>query len=880
VATIDKDLVRNINKGTCLLLVGAGTSADVGFPSWASLVDIVQETLTISGKLSPKSIKLIELYKANNDYLNCFEEIAKEVGKKLLVDEIKIIFDSVSKKNSEVNSYITKWPFQFYLTTNYDSVLSEYLNREGVTAVERGNSLDDFRILHMNTRDAIFRIHGDFSNFETMILTKSDYDSIRNDKKFDYWRERIFSVLNMCNILIIGYSARDPNFIDQVERAKQIADPNKPVFMFAADIDAKTTRKLYEQNIRILRYDNIDGKHSGLKRLLKQYDHFLQKRNGRLIGVPEVDQKEAEIASSLYFYNEVVLKDISIIEKALYNIILNKLKERGTLHISEVKKALEDSKILYDEISCKNALGGMIAANYIKYNGDTVELTAIGHETVLNAKAGSDDIRSRFLIYCHTFLVNLGLAISSIDKIIAQIQNGLVSAFKKRGFEIANMIFGGKVVSLNTSTDFLDELEKYSSIFEQEEYICFAELILEILQRPSKEAKDYLAILANGYFVYHILGHDAESRAKRLDVLKNKELFIDSSILIPFMAKYCVNYDFAQALVSELKAIGIKLIVTNKLLRELSVHAEWALRNFRNTRFDDLDFYAAGVGISCRQNLFIDGAMKWSLGKSVSTFGDYMSEIFGSDNPNGFVKIFTEKVRENGIIIIDMDEIPGFEAKHYEDYEIAKSQIKENRIKHETYKSDQQCETEAELVVISSIRPFNFLTHSNNLKALTLKRDILHWPPETMYRFLNLNKKNVELSNLYDCMIGDFYSYGFNVINTDVLKAFSGPFFSQARMELAEQKRELGNVLDKFLTEEEIRYQSEDFTLPFYPLQTETYAARELKKANAIASIRISELEKIKKMTESERAEYLKMKSKKESRKKKAKRRRNGKKKK
>jgi hypothetical protein len=867
-ATIDKDLVRAINKGNCILLVGAGASASEGFPNWYKLTEQVQNKLIESDQLLEPNLTKYSKHLSNNELIQCFGIAENIIGKQKLVLLIKDIFNDVQKSHSEVYQFVTNWPFQFYLTTNFDSSIIEYLHKQGIQAVEKGNSLDDFRLLHNDAKNIVFKIHGDFSDYNSIIITENDYQDIRTSSKYKYWRDKIFSVLSIFNFSIIGYSAKDPNFIDQLNRAKDIADPNKPVFMFTTDIEPSEVQKLYEQNIRVIEYDNRDGNHSGLIRILRQYNHFLQKRNSPLVGIPDVDHAEAETASSIYFYNEVVLNDISIIDKALYNQILSLLFSNPSLSITEIVDELKSKKVLSDKASIIESINQLVIKKMITYSSENEKyfISMTGADLVKNAKANNTEIKDRFFRYCENYLTNLALGKSEVANILLRINDGLLSAFKKRGMEIAKMVFYDTEVALNSSMDFLNELNLFSSKLSQEEFLGFTDLLLEILQRPTNEVKDYLAILSNGYFTYHILGHEAEARNQRLHSLKNKELIIDSSILIPFFAKDCINNEFAKELISRLNSNGIKLLITNRLLSELSEHAAWALRHYKNTRFDELSFYSAALGIGCKQNLFIDGAMKWSFGKSINTFGNYMIDLFGSDNSYDYTKIFTNLISRLGISIIDMSDINEFKPDHYTEYENVKKQITKNRIDKGTYRSELQCETEAELVIISSIRPFNFLTHSSNLRSLTRKKEILHWQPETMYRFLCLNDTKADLSNLYSCMIGEFYSYGFNVVNSDVLKAFSSPLFSQARMNLSDQKRDLGTVIERFVNDENLKLHSDDFTLPFFPLQTALYAAKELKKQKDAASAQINKLEQVKHMSERERNEYLRLKSKKKQR--------------
>jgi hypothetical protein len=578
--------------------------------------------------------------------------------------------------------------------------------------------------------------------------------------------------------------------------------------LFSPDIDTKSIEELAGYNIHTITYENSDGSHSGLKRLLKLYDNFIQKRGDSLVGVAEYNHDEVELATSLYFYNQIVLHDLTIIDRALVNSLLNILldKKEG-LSLIEIKNEIANRKILCDDLSIISSLKNIESKALITQDPINKKfiITDLGKDIVLNGKAINQDIKKKFIIYCMNFFNDYSLDMSSINRIVEQIDRGLISAFRKRGIEISKMLFdNSSTVSINSSTDILGELNGFASndLLNQEEYLGFVELILNILQAPSQEVKDYLGILANGYFTYQILGHDREARTIRFSELKKRPVVIDSSILIPYFAQGCLNHDFAVDLLSELSKNSISMICTEKLSDELIDHAEWAIRYYKDKEFDDIAYYTAVVGSDFRQNLFLDGSMKWSIGKNVSTFSDYMTSLFSSTDISLYRNIFSKELEKIGVSIISMDQLPNFQVELYSAYEEAFEQIKTERTARLTYKNDRQCETEAELVIISRIHPISFLTHTSNLKQITSREEILHWSPEIMYRFIKLNSTSTELTDLYSCMIGDFLSCGFKVLDKETIAAFSSPLFKQARTQLDLLKNEFGDVLDKFLTEE------------------------------------------------------------------------------
>ena len=71
--------------------------------------------------------------------------------------------------------------------------------------------------------------------------------------------------------------------IEQLEIAREMASPDRPIFMIAADVSKELIAKYFqEDSISIIPYKNIDGTHQRLKRLLRddnKAEQFLEAVN-------------------------------------------------------------------------------------------------------------------------------------------------------------------------------------------------------------------------------------------------------------------------------------------------------------------------------------------------------------------------------------------------------------------------------------------------------------------------------------------------------------------------------------------------------------------------------------------------------------------------
>ena len=216
-ALIDRDLVKAINLGRCFALVGSGASCELGVASWENLAKKVIASLT-----EPDVVKDCNSHLIKKEYPEIFSKAEKILG---LNDTLKIVESSlVAKKlHGYIYQYITSWPFSCYLTTNFDDFLKKFLDGIKIPVIVRKNSSNDLKVLRADSKEAIFKIHGDVTVPNDIVLTSEQYESFQNDPTRRYWRDKIMSVLNMVDLVIIGYSAADPDFKDQLERAKEIS---------------------------------------------------------------------------------------------------------------------------------------------------------------------------------------------------------------------------------------------------------------------------------------------------------------------------------------------------------------------------------------------------------------------------------------------------------------------------------------------------------------------------------------------------------------------------------------------------------------------------------------------------------------------------------
>ena len=879
-AIIDRDLVRAINSGRCFAVVGAGPSCELGAPSWKRLTEIA------IAKLDPVQhgpvIEQCKLCLTQNNYPRVFSLIEKTIGRSRMYAALAI---AVSNRTQEghIYKYLAAWPFACYLTTNFDDYLLSYLTGIRCSFIARRNSLQDMRTLHSESTGIIVKIHGDFSVPNDIVLTEEQYLDFKEGKDRGYWRDKILS-LNMVNVVIVGYSASDPDFREQLERAKNIAAPDHPVFMFAADLtDGEITEYYQKYNIRIIGYSNEDGTHRDLHRLLRRYDPFIAKRGSSTVGLPPADESVAALASSMYLFTKLRLADTAdaCIQKTYASSILHILGDLpdsqdikiDTLRDTLAKKTFAASNV--DVTAMQKALESLYSGGIISWCSDrrAVNLELKGQEALAEIKAQKDAIKEKFDTACYLFLKREYPAVSSESyrRVIDSLRIGIVKAFEKRGMEIARSVFGDDMVDISDATDVLEIINRAGSHLSGDELRqAFADLMIEVMLRPDPEIKEYLAALSQGYFAYHALGLEPRCSAERLDMTKGKKWVLDSSILLPILALDCQNFPYAKDLSDKMQNLGLDRYTTSSLFGEVLDHAWWAIRNFREVPPENVNLLqAATVGPGYKRNLFLDGFIKWAPSQGAPTLQDYMSECLGQDHQTNLPLAIKRKIQHWGIKIVDFSEWPGFSQSLWSERDEIAGEIENLRKEYGTYRGESQCDAEAEVVLLCKIDNAMFLSQSGILNKLKKTEPGMTWKPEAMYRFLSLFSSTPTGTDLlYSCMVQDFFYAGFDIIDKRTISQFVSPMVRQARMQMEKEKQHYENTLGKkrFVELKDEFEHVPDEQKPFYSMQFAFFVAAEESHKREVAETRARRAEESERLSERERKEFSLLKAERKSR--------------
>lgn len=276
-------------------------------PSWSRLAEVAINL--VKADHPGQSIKGLEAIFKRREFPYVFEEVKRIVGTPRLLQALHA--ELRPSRSSSIYKLISRWPVPVYLTTNYDDEIQRQLGQLGETYLSYTNSEEHLAHLIPDLRGAIFKLHGDLRSESGLILTQGHYTAIQSGTSWQYWRTKMTSVFQMNPVVVVGHSLSDPNIQHVLQVAKQGAGVQLPVCWIAPDIEFKDSRELLEKfRIRVISYNNRDGDHGNLVRLLEQITDFIPARTSVRISdhVKQAVEQTVNAAPAFFVFNRLAAR--------------------------------------------------------------------------------------------------------------------------------------------------------------------------------------------------------------------------------------------------------------------------------------------------------------------------------------------------------------------------------------------------------------------------------------------------------------------------------------------------------------------------------------------------------------------------------------------
>jgi hypothetical protein len=444
------------------------------------------------------------------------------------------------------------------LTTNYDDEIQAHLERVSTHFETLGNTLDDFRKVRADANRLIVKLHSDLLHPSDAVITSGDYKRLEADAEGEYFRTKLRSLFEMFDIVVVGHSLADPDLRLVLKQAQQTANPSRPIYLIATGLSTIDVREYFQNyNIVAIPYDNPDGAHERLRRLLTTANKFVIGRLDQGSFPLAIDPREAEAATSIFIFRRLMALGAAgenTSTQYLSPLILNALVDHGDVQSID---SLIDLKPLSSiaEVSDRHTLAESLekARHDLVVKGDIegkwpLTLTKSGQERALEIRGTRELERKQAYGQFSMTLRHRFPGLADADDRTARdlLERCVLEAFRKRGLAIANAIFGDQNASAeDLSSLFSTVSEAASKLGNMDAAGAFVEAAHEFLLSPTVPQRNYLTSVAQGFFLYHMLGLDAACTRVREDLFKSTIWFCDSSILIPLLAIGCQGHRYA-----------------------------------------------------------------------------------------------------------------------------------------------------------------------------------------------------------------------------------------------------------------------------------------------------------------------------------------------
>lgn len=202
-----QELQKDYYNENIVPFIGAGLSVPFKVPTWKDLI------LSLTNKYAKGNLefikKAVEFELNNHDYWGAIDTLKRYAP----IDEQDIqesIVELIQEKQIKLeddllhNYYdLSRMNFKFYLTTNYENILQQYLAFDFQPIL-----LKDvlFNTQDMLNQKRVCQLHGTLSNAGTIVLSKKSYEELYNDKKYD---DLLKLVTGSKKILFMGFSFDD-----------------------------------------------------------------------------------------------------------------------------------------------------------------------------------------------------------------------------------------------------------------------------------------------------------------------------------------------------------------------------------------------------------------------------------------------------------------------------------------------------------------------------------------------------------------------------------------------------------------------------------------------------------------------------------------------
>jgi SIR2-like domain len=782
---LNQDLINVLNSGDAWAFVGNGCSADAGIPSWEGLLEKTRERAeTQIGALPSISVKNYEVKKSRGQLTDAFS-ILKEYFTSDAIDSL--VSDIINKiiHPGNVAKIIASWPFQSYVTTNYDHLLEAVLKNYGGW-VPIGNTASENRKISGDVDKIVWHPHGGAklgTKNSRLVLAKSDYDEIYPAGSPTL--NTLEAIIRLKRIVFIGFGFRDQDLIITLDKVGRFILPERPAYAFMSNTTVEYREELWEKyRVDVIPYIANGDNHSDILKVLKAYSSFVVDRSikfGRIKTTPDYDIETVGLLTK----NRILRSDLVPKEDAQSTLIkafvLARLKISGRMEENAVLEEIVRFASVDAEV-IKKVVSSLIQCDILAREECYIYLTVSGDIIADEGKGEYELKRDKFKNSVLTRALKFIPEEISAQNVCDVTVQYLESTCRERGLGVAQQLVESGIQQIKARTVALLQNAKSELSFakDRDSALATIQCISGILTLPTQEERKFLGYLTQAYFAKHLLGIEPSTIGIEKETIKSTVFIADSNFIIPLLAEGSVGHLYAKSLYDKLIKSGSCVVTSDLLLTECIEHAKWSwdfLNKNGSSSYEIIDALRGARGF--KQNAFLTGYINnEEFGPDVY-FKKYFAKIFGNYGEAPKEKDFIDILDKIGIKNKPLNSWLGFLDEMYHEEEIVQKEIRNRRERNNTYKHDRQVKAEAEVAIIVSkvrsrvlsiegidLNEAYFLSYSRVVDGISGQAQKICIFPESLFEWiLSINEISEDDANaIYDQMLWELSKNGLELV--------------------------------------------------------------------------------------------------------------------
>ncbi len=704
---LNQELIGLMNSGQAIAFVGSGVSCDAGLPSWSRLYQLVRDSLSSQGAV----VEAAEVAANNGDLLGAFQYLRDAEPTQGTVDAAVTEHMGKIVAPGRYHRILADWPFRFYVTTNYDVLLDVALRAHGGW-VSVGNSASENQKVGSGAHTIVWHPHGavglEAQKMIRLVVSKNDYLETYPDSPI---ANTLKAIAQTQRLVFFGFGFADEDLLALLKIVSRHTPVERPAFAILGQQKSGSSgqrqrdRYRADYNVEVIPYFSDGGDHSDLRRTIEAYSPFVLRRSTNFNEPISEPPSYDPVVTSLHTHLRLGSSASDLGDEAVRALSRSWVLGRiGTAGSDKTLNPTQLSEIGLCTQDIERAVDSLTGDGLVHMSQDGLALTSAGEEVMSKASGDATLGADRFAASLRGRVEAIEATDIKATRVVAIVRGFFEKLSRERGLGLAqNLCAHEEKDRAYRATALIQDLPtRLSRCANRSEAFAVIRVVSEILTLPRQEESAYLGYLTQAYFGQQILRATDHVRKVDRDHLSRTCFIADSSVLVPALSKGAEGHDLARRLVEGLRSLGCGLVTTDMLLDETWQHAHWAAALVQREGEDSAALLDAARGArGYRQNLFVEGFVRAPNLPTGATFRDYLRSIFsklsGLNLRPGHV---SDALAEIGVEVVGLEGWDGFESIAYPQVDGLEEQIRDRRKRAGTFRWPHQTRAEAQAVLI------------------------------------------------------------------------------------------------------------------------------------------------------------------------------------